>query len=124
MRWLAGLAVLLLAGVAQAQDDVTLTPSGGVYSVKAQAQAADADTFPTASIEIVREDGVALAPRPCVAASPGQVVTLPVTVPMSDLPVVVRGLAHSLPDCGSIVFGPESNAADLTLHLPTAPVLQ
>jgi Asp-tRNA(Asn)/Glu-tRNA(Gln) amidotransferase A subunit family amidase len=115
------LSIMLLAATAAAQQDVTYTPTSGTFPVKVATAASDQDSFDTASVEIRQVDGTVLA---CVAAQPGQSVTVPTTVGLSSLPIQVRAVAYSEPGCAGVASPESPNSGTLTLNPPGAPVLE
>lgn len=120
MKRLILLVTLLFATPALAQTDVVYTPTSGTFAVKAQAGVSDQDSFDTASIGIRLTDGSTLA---CADAGPGQVVTIPVTVPISALPVVVHAVAFANLSCAGLESASSPNSGTLTLKPPPAPEL-
>ncbi len=112
---------LLLATPAAAQPDVTYTPSAGVFPVKAQTAPADPDAMPTASVSVVAEsDGSPLA---CADAGPDTVVTIPTTVPLASLPMLVKAKGWTAPGCTGEETALSPNQGTIKLGLPEPPVL-
>ena len=115
------LLTLIAANAAHAQPDVTYTPTSGTFPIKAQTAPSDADTLDTASVQIANDaDGSALA---CINAGPDQVVTIPVTVPLAQLPMLVRARGWTGTGCTGEQTALSPNTGYMRLAVPDPPWL-
>lgn len=114
------LIVLFFPVAALAQSDVIYTPTSGTFSLKAQTAASIPDTMDTASVQIVRGDGLPLA---CADVGPDQVATIPVTVLLSTLPLSVWAKGWTGPGCTGEETALSPNQGTLRLAVPDPPWL-
>lgn len=96
-----------------------ILPSTGSWPISGQTTAADADRFPTASVQ-VQTGATVLA---CTNVGPGESFTVQVATSASQVPADVVAFAFAEVGCTGAV-SPASNAVTITLFPPEAPTLE
>jgi len=114
-------AALLAAHAAHAQEDFSVLPSSGNWTVNVQTAISEADYWDTASVELRREsDGSAVA---CADVGPGEITPIVVTAALTDTPWLLRAYAYREQGCAGDVSAASPNVAELTKAGVRAPVL-
>ena len=114
-------AVLLVSPVAHAQEDFSVLPSSGNWTIKVQTAISEMDYWDTASVELRREsDGAAVA---CSNAMPSETISIVVTAALTDTPWRLRAYAYREQGCAGEVSDASPNVAELTKAGVRAPVL-
>ena len=118
---LVAILSLLTAHAAHAQEDFSVLPTSGNWTVRVQTAISEADYWDTASVALRREaDDAQVA---CVDAGPAEIVAIVVTAALTDTPWLLRAYAYREQGCAGDVSAASPNVAELTKAGVRAPVL-